>query len=160
MFKKIILLILLVSSCWLVYSRTNQRNSAQENFAINSKEYWDFRFKSLDWQNNNGNEQNLHFYTLMLNALPKILQEEINNNNYNILDFGCAQGAGTAYFAHMLPNALVSGIDLSEEAIKIAKKKHPEKVQFISEDITKKSLNGTKFDIIISSNTLEHFVNP
>ncbi len=161
MIKKIILVCCLLSILFVGWwYRMNNNNSLIEDFVINSKEYWDFRFKTQDWQNNQGNEQTLHFYTLLLNAIPEALQDEINIAKYTILDFGCAQGEGTDYFAKMLPNTIVTGVDFSQEAVEIARKKHPNKVTFICEDFTKLSTPQPNFDVIISSNTLEHFYNP
>ncbi len=123
---------------------------------INSKEYWDDRFKSGNWDAYKGDEQTLHFYTLLVNSLPKELQEEILNSRHDIFDFGCAQGEGTEYFANIFLNSNVIGVDISHEAIKIAKQKN-KKASFMCADL--KNYN-TRWDILISSNTLEHFENP
>lgn len=125
-------------------------------YPVNSREYWDARFKAGDWQDNKGGEQTLHFYTLLVNAIPQAIQEEIFTSKYKIFDFGCAQGEGTEYFANIFSNAEVTGIDISEEGIKIAKSKH-HKAKFLAVDLTKMNIN---WDILISSNTFEHFTNP
>ena len=51
----------------------------------------------------------MHFYTLLLNGIPEALQEEMSTNAYSVLDFGCAQGEGTNFFAKMLSKILDFG---------------------------------------------------
>lgn len=132
------------------------RADCHKQHKLNSQEYWNCRFKTQDWQDNHGDEQSLHFYTLMVNGIPEHLQQEIAKNHYTIGDFGCAQGEGTEYFSQMFPNASVTGVDISSEGVAIAAAKH-HKANFIATDLTQ--YNGS-FDIIISSNTLEHFYEP
>lgn len=43
--------------------------------------------------------------------------------NIRILDAGCGTGVGTEYLAHLNPQASVTGIDISEEALKVAKER-------------------------------------
>ncbi len=125
-------------------------------YSLNSKEYWDCRFKSNDWQRHQGDEQTLHFYTLLVNCLPESIQDEINVQKYSVVDFGCAQGEGTEFFATSLPSADVTGVDISEDGIEIAKRKN-KKASFLATDLTK--YNGF-WDVLISSNTMEHFFKP
>ena len=133
-----------------------QHSDCHKKYEFNSKDYWDCRFKTQDWQNNHGDEQTLHFYTLLVNTLPDDVQKEIDSSHYTVADFGCAQGEGTEFFAKSFPGARVTGVDISEEGIKIAKAKH-KTAEFIATDLTKYS---GEFDVIISSNTMEHFHQP
>jgi trans-aconitate methyltransferase len=127
-----------------------------EQYRLNTKEYWDCRFKTSDWQNNHGDEQTLHFYTLLVNCLPEDIQNEINSNQYSVVDFGCAQGEGTEFFAISFPKSHVTGVDISNEGIEIAKRKN-KKADFLATDLTQ---SQDKWDVLISSNTLEHFYEP
>ena len=161
--KKLILVVGILSVLFLIGYKMNNNNVSKDlskgDFVINSKNYWDFRFKTKDWQNNFGDEQTLHFYTLLLNGIPEALQEEMSTNAYSVLDFGCAQGEGTNFFAKMLSKTKLTDIDFSYEAIRIAKEKHIN-VSFICEDLMNSDTLSSKFDIVISSNTLEHFYKP
>lgn len=127
-----------------------------KKYELNSKEYWDCRFKSQDWQKHHGDEQTKHFYTLLINNLPDFLLDEIQSGNNKLVDFGCAQGEGTELIAYNFPNIQITGVDISEEGIEIAKRKN-HKAKFLATDLTQ--YDG-QWDILISSNTMEHFYNP
>jgi hypothetical protein len=127
-----------------------------EQYTLNTKEYWDCRFKTRDWHNNNGTDQTLHFYTLLINCIPEYILEEIDSKQYQVVDFGCAQGEGTEFFANTVQKAHVTGVDISSEGIEIAKGKN-KKAEFLATDLT--TYQG-KWDVLISSNTLEHFYAP
>lgn len=119
---------------------------------INTKEYWDNRFGTGDWEDKGGHEQTQYFYTLLLKYLPRSLKDIININNFTICDVGCAEGDGTNLLDINFPNAKVCGIDISEKAIIKAKNRYP--------NIDFKTKLDSKYNLIISSNTLEHFENP
>lgn len=136
-----------------------QKPQEFKNHPLNSKEYWDGRFKSGDWQDHFGDQQTLHFYTLLLNAIPEDIQKEIEKSGWSVVDFGCAQGEGTEYFAKMLKDAKVTGVDFSEAAIEIAGQKNSA-AKFLAIDLTKDNNVEYKWDVLISSNTLEHFYEP
>jgi len=91
---------------------------------------------------------------LLLGMLLKLPTEIMSNLKKvdSILDWGCGVGSGTRTIGRFL-NTKVSGLDISENAIKKAKELYP-KYKF-----TSKTLNE-KYDVIINSNCLEHFTNP
>ena len=123
---------------------------------INSKKYWDERFGSGDWDINEGREQSLFFYSVALSLMPDWLKADINENALSILDLGCAEGDGVDLFAKNFKNSSVTGSDISAEAVKKAKEYYKGH-RFIECDMN----NVTEdFDVIFSSNTLEHFENP
>ena len=45
------------------------------NYTINSKEYWDKRFATGDWEKSGGNNQTLYFYELLYALLPKHIKK-------------------------------------------------------------------------------------
>ena len=122
---------------------------------VNSKEYWDYRF-SEDWEVLQGREQTSFFINLLLNSLPKELIIDMEENRIEVCDAGCAEGEGTYLFANRFPNCVIEGVDFSEEAIKKAQKHYPD-VSFRTGDVNKLEKN---YDIIFSSNVLEHFDEP
>ena len=126
----------------------------ETELTINSKEYWDKRFASGDWEDKGGNRQTLYFYELLYNLLPQHLLKEFNHSDkhYTMADVGCAEGDGTKFLSEKFFNAKITGIDIAESAIKKAKSLYP--------DTSFSSSLDKKYDIIISSNVLEHFENP
>lgn len=126
-----------------------------DTIKINSKEYWDLRFRA-DWKSKFGQEQTRFFGKVLCENIPNELLKDLNFKGVEICDMGCAEGEATDLIQCLLPNATVSGYDFSEDAINKAIEKFP-KIKFIPQGIDE--LSG-KFDAIICSNTLEHFVNP
>jgi len=124
------------------------------NLTVNSKEYWDKRFASGDWEEKGGNHQTHYFYELLYTLLPEHLKEKFNDpeKQYSIADIGCAEGDGSKFLATKFFNTKVSGIDIAEAAIKKAKTLYPE-INFSAK------LNK-QYDIVVSSNVLEHFKDP
>ena len=73
-----------------------------------------------------------------------------------VLDWGCATGEGTELLASLLQHSSVTGLDFARPAIDEASKRH-KRAQFIWEESGK--ITGV-FDVIITSNCLEHFESP
>lgn len=123
--------------------------------SINSKRYWDERISTGDWEKNDGEKQSLFFAMIAVSAFPNWFVERVKNEKLDIVDYGCAEGAGTAYLAETFPQSMVTGVDFSEKAIETAQKKHPS-CTFLVGDITAQL---EQHDIVFCSNTLEHFYN-
>lgn len=122
---------------------------------VNSKEYWDERFLSKDWENNRGCEQSRFFAKVAFSAMPEFLKRELTKNSWTVLDIGCAMGDGTAYLAKQFPYCRFTGQDISPAAVESAKNTYPH-CDFIVGDIS----SIKKVDVVFSSNTLEHLKNP
>ncbi len=88
-------------------------------------------------------------FLLWLSALISAITKR--TKKYNLLDVGCATGNLLEIIAQNNKNILGEGIDVSEYAIEIAKKKD---LNVILTRIEK--YVGTKHDLIVSSETLEH----
>lgn len=123
---------------------------------INSKEYWDERFGSGDWEKKEGREQSLFFYNVAISLMPDWLKDDINKNSLSIIDLGCAEGEGVNLFGKEFKSSKVCGSDISAAALEKARKYYPD-YSFIECDINNIPEN---FDVVFSSNTLEHFENP
>lgn len=123
---------------------------------VNTKEYWDKRFKTGDWDNNLGEEQSRFFYNIALSLMPQWIKDEINKNYYTLCDIGCAEGDGTHILYREFFNSEIYGYDISEYAIEVAKERY-KGIEFIANDIMNLDKNH---DVIFSSNTLEHFRRP
>lgn len=121
---------------------------------VNSKEYWDKRFTD-DWEMNAGRKQTLFFCDITLNLMPSWLVEELEEG-LTFADIGCAEGDCTNFLQQRFPNSEFTGLDFSEEAIAKATRHYPE-VKYMAADVREMK---NKYDLVYSSNTLEHFHNP
>lgn len=122
---------------------------------VNSKAYWNNRFKSQDWKRYNGPNQTEYFAHLFLEKAPQWLTRYIRQNNLSVLDLGCAEGEGTNILASAWPGQVCGG-DFSETAIAEATKKYPN-VPFEVQDIFQLTKD---WDVIFLSNVIEHFESP
>lgn len=83
-----------------------------------------------------------------------ILQECEEQHEIRILDIGTGSGCIAISLAKHLPKAKVSAIDISEEAIKVARKNADHNkvaVKFFQEDILQANELPEKYDIIVSN---------
>lgn len=132
------------------------KNGRWDKIMINSKDYWEERFGSGSWDEFDGDKQTAFFTHVALEHLPNWLIEDIDINNYRILDAGCAKGDGTNILKQRFVKSNVIGVDFSESAINNAKNNYPV-CDFFCEDINEIK---SKYDVVFSSNVLEHFKNP
>ena len=101
-----------------------------------------------------------HVHQLVLGRFLDAASEELSHfGKGSILDFGC----GEAFFwKEMAQRGVsfggVSGIDLREDALEVARNNFPG-FSFINQDILTWEPGG-KFDLLIASQVLEHLPNP
>jgi O-antigen biosynthesis protein len=136
---------------------TNRKGSvsAMQPPPVNSEGFWDLLFMHT-WEARRGREQTAFFAKVALNHFPDWFMEELRSHSYSICDIGCALGDALPILGQAFPDSVISGIDFSQEAIVKAKKFFPE-YSFYAEDILQMS---NRYDILFSSNTLEHFHDP
>ena len=123
---------------------------------INSNRYWDQRFVT-DWESNGGPAQSRFFAQVAIESMPQWLVQAVRWNRLSVCDWGCAEGAGTEAIAQVL-GWDVTGIDFSGPAIEQAKLHHTH-ARFSHENLLE-SPERPAFDVVFSSNTLEHFSTP
>ncbi len=129
------------------------------NQSINTDSYWNTRF-ATDWETFQGPMQSRFFSRLAIENLPHWFIEQLRRNSFTLADWGCAQGDGTDVWASYIDAKRIVGIDFSAVAIDQAMKRYPA-LSFISEDWLSGRLNEQNlFDVVFSSNTLEHFHEP
>lgn len=133
---------------------TDDKNPTGE---VNSKTYWDYRF-SNDWEENFGREQSIFFSNVAVSGFPIWLTEQIRDQQLTMCDWGCAQGDGTQNLAKRLQLPGLIGVDFSPEAIAKASAAYPQ-CRFICDDFLGES-SSPAWDVLFSSNTLEHFAAP
>ncbi|MBU9548144.1 glycosyltransferase [Burkholderia multivorans] len=125
---------------------------------INSKEYWDMRFRT-DWESNSGREQSRYFARLAVDHFPDWLIQIARAKQLTWCDWGCAEGDGTDVLAELLGGDRLCGIDFSAPAIEQAQRAYPH-ITFHVEDWLAQNEPRCLYDIVFSSNTLEHFHDP
>ena len=90
----------------------------------------------------------------------KVILESLNPNaGEKILDLGC--GVGTFAFHAAIAGAISSGVDYSEESIKMAQRlvdryELAHKPKFIAANVTKLPFDDAAFDKIIAADFIEH----
>ena len=122
---------------------------------INSIDWWNDEF-TYRWNIVNiGDKQTTYFANLFVDNLNTELSNELNKN-YTAIDVGCALGGLVYLFKNKFPKLDIVGMDFSKIAIENAKIIYP-KNKFICGTIED---SPEKFDIVITSNTLEHYHSP
>lgn len=111
----------------------------------NTRRYWNGIFQECGdfWRDEN--------YRHLLDLLPP-------DQNFSLLDIGCALGNGCELLQQTFPKAQIAGTDISETGIAKANARHG-KVNYFVLDILKQPIPGD-YDYILIIETLEHFDNP
>jgi SAM-dependent methyltransferase len=131
----------------------------KETTMTNSASYWNTRFAN-NWESCGGPSQSKFFARLALDHLPHWLLMVIRRQSLTLVDWGCAQGDGTDVWASYIDTEQLTGVDFSSIAIEQATQRYPA-IRFINEDwLAGESGNPQVFDVVFSSNTLEHFHKP
>lgn len=76
-------------------------------------------------------------------------------NINSIIDIGCGEG----FIANCLSRPDITGVDISEKALKIARRKNPG-CNFCAGSIYDLSFKKNSFDLVIATEVLEHLENP
>lgn len=85
-----------------------------------------------------------------------ILDNSQVKENTRVLDVAC--GTGVLFPDYIKRGAVVTGVDISPEMVKIAKKNFPE-IEVICEDVEKLDFSE-KFDVVMVYNAFPHFPHP
>ncbi|BBB66384.1 hypothetical protein UNDYM_2131 [Undibacterium sp. YM2] len=126
---------------------------------INSRAYWDARFEN-DWVACKGDKQSRFFASIAIQQLPGWLLDQIRQEKLSVADWGCAQGDGTDVWASYVPADQIKGVDFSAAAIQQAHARYPG-LRFANTDwLSSSTSDQDVFDVVFSSNTLEHFHQP
>lgn len=117
---------------------------------INTIEYWDKRFADNgNWVSLNGLAQTKDFMQCIVKELPDEIKHQFNG--WKIADVGCGIATGVDVLNNSF-GAELTGIDFSEVAIEKNKELYP--------DYSFTTKLDKKYDVIISSNVLEHVDDP
>ncbi len=123
---------------------------------INTKDYWEERFQ-MDWETAQGESQTEFFARIACGLFPDWFVRDIKRYRYSICDAGCALGDGVNVLSEFL-ECSVTGVDFSDVAIQKAQNKFPQ-YSFQVMDLTQ-APDQKQYDIVFSSNVLEHFYEP
>ena len=114
---------------------------------INTREYWEGRFASGDWENASGRIQTRDFAEALIPHLG--LDEAFRGT---LLDFGCGLGDALPVYRRHFPGAELLGMDISEHAVHKCRQRYGDIAQFAQGE----AAQAPEADIIVTSNVLEH----
>ena len=123
--------------------------------AMNSLSWWDDFFDE-QWERNHGRRQTRHFMERLVAGLPETERAYLSSRSLSVLDWGCALGEGVDVLGGTFPLAHVTGLDFSPQAIAKAQREYPG-YRFLR---TESGAVPESFDVIVTSNCLEHFDDP
>ena len=118
---------------------------------------------ACDWLKNQGFTQSKEFMTIVVNELDELHKNKTIKIDKisTVLDWGCAMGSGTNKLQHYLTSIhtglrelSVTGLDISWNAINACQQIFPD-IEFICSDMIERN-----YDIVVTSNCLEHFEDP
>ena len=114
---------------------------------INTREYWERRFSSGDWENASGRTQTRDFAEALASRLG--LDETFQGT---LLDFGCGLGDALPVYRRHFPRAKLFGMDISEHAVRKCRQRYGNIARFTQGE----AAQVPEADIIVTSNVLEH----
>ena len=118
---------------------------------VRNKSIWDEEYSEGKWEHLNNKKDSMRYGIIVTYIRDKF------NYSISILDLGCGigilQGKLSGTYSHY------TGIDLSDEAIRIAKEKEDEKTVFHSHDITNYTPKE-KYDCIIFNESIYYLDKP
>jgi SAM-dependent methyltransferase len=117
---------------------------------INTKQYWDQRFGTGDWESKGGFQQTEGF------ARSQIRHLELPATfDGTLCDFGCGAGDAFPIYRQQFPVAKLVGVDVSQHAIELCQQRFGHLADFVCGDCAA----VPQVDVIIASNVLEHLDN-
>lgn len=122
---------------------------------MGTRQWWDYQL-AYSWEQNGGPAQTSYFMKVLIDHLPLPEQTYLRTNLLSILDCGCAMGDGVAILGQAFPLCRVAGLDVAQSAIESAQARYPQH-EFI---LTEEGEIPRPFDVVLTSNVLEHFEDP
>lgn len=114
---------------------------------INTKNYWENRFATGDWEAKRGRTQTRQFAQSQIKYL-KIAA----NFKGTILDFGCGLGDAIPVYRSAYPFATLTGMDISQSAIIQCRERYGSIAEFRQGNY----IDVPEVNVIIASNIFEH----
>lgn len=120
------------------------------SFNVNTREYWDQRFASGNWEQSRGRWQTTAFAQKQVRLL-----RVASTFDGTIVDFGCGLGDALPIYKTCFPSAKLIGVDHSNAAILECQKAFAGIATFVHGDAE----SVPKVDVIVASNVLEHITD-
>lgn len=98
----------------------------------------------------------MHHYNILLKNLPSWLKKEISDEKLSICELGCGMGEGVNLLKIYFKSCEVTGVDISDHAVKEAQKRYPD-CSFICSDLSEFKYH---YDVIVASQTIKQFEDP
>jgi hypothetical protein len=114
---------------------------------INTQQYWNRRFGSGDWADKGGYTQTRQFAEAQVSYFN--LPREFLGG---LCDFGCGAGDAFPVYRESFPEAVLYGVDFSEDAIRLCCARYGHMATFVSGNAGA----VPHVDAIVCSNVLEH----
>ncbi len=116
---------------------------------INTKEYWEARFASGNWDEREGQIQTYGHATSNLALMKPRLPKGFSGT---LLDFGCAKGNAIRAYSEAYPEATLLGMDISKTSIEACRESFGKQAEFFIGD----HMDVPEVDVIVVSHVLEH----
>lgn len=123
----------------------------------NDRRAWDRRFAGSEWDDVQGDALTLRFAECILEHLPVGVKALMGDPSTKVLDWGCARGQLVALWRQRFP-CEVTGLDFSGQAVVQAKERWGERQGYFIFHPDGSILND--WDVIVTSNVMEHLVDP
>lgn len=96
-------------------------------------------------------------YKMCRKDYPPILKEIKRKPFKTLLDAGCGTAPMISLLSEKYPDAHFTGLDLTPEMIKQAKRKRLKNAEFVVGDCEKMPFEDSSFDIVINSQSFHHY---
>lgn len=127
---------------------------------MTSEEYKRLSIKEFNHAAEKFDDNDLSVYNMCRKDYPDVLEEVRKEPCESLLDAGCGTGAMLQLFSKDCPEKVYTGIDLSENMIKVAQKKKISNVSFIVGDCENLPFENNSFDVVTCSMSFHHYPNP
>lgn len=127
---------------------------------MTSEEYKRLSIKEFDHAAVKFDGNDLSVYKMCRKDYPDVLEEVCKEPCESLLDAGCGTGAMLQLFSKDYPEKTYTGIDLSENMIKVAQKKEITNARFLVGDCENLPFEINSFDVVTCSMSFHHYPNP
>jgi hypothetical protein len=136
---------------------TNPDATVAVPFPEGSRPWWEEHFLH-HWDARHGSARTAHVMDRLLAVLKAQTREFafLSSRPLDVLDWGCAFGEGALRLAEALPMGSVTGLDVAEEAVQVARRRYPT-LEFVRADDGRVP---REFDVIVAADRLGHVVDP
>ncbi|MBE6071857.1 MAG: methyltransferase domain-containing protein [Clostridium butyricum] len=104
-------------------------------------------------------ENKINIYKMCEKGYSYLIDEVKKEQFHSLLDVGCGTGNTISLLNDQFPNKKYTGMDLSENMIKVAKKKNISNASFMTGDAENMPFSNNQFDVIICKESFHHYPN-